>query len=383
MRTAKRIDELPPYLFASLDRKVQEARAKGVDVISFGVGDPDLPTPVHIVEAAQKAIADPATHQYPSYFGLPEFREAIAAYYQRRFEVKLDPDTQVLPLIGSKEGIAHLATAFIDPSDVALVCDPGYPVYSTSTILSGGSVRSVPLKADEGFLPDFGALDTSGAKVLWLNYPSNPTAATAGPDFFDEAVSFAKENDLLLAHDSAYAEITFDGFVAPSALQADGALEGVLEFGSLSKTYNMTGWRVGWAAGSAEAIEALGRVKTNIDSGIFNALQIAGVTALEGPQDSVAEMVATYTKRRDAVTDALGSSGLKVDPPKGSIYVWAPVPDGETSAGFAERLLGDAGVVVAPGTGYGKHGEGFVRFSLTISDLRLEEGMSRVAEALS
>lgn len=382
MRTAKRIDELPPYLFATLDKKVKAARDRGVDVISFGVGDPDLPTPQHIVEAAQKAMEDASTHRYPSYFGMSEFREAIAHYYQSRFGVKLDPDLNVLPLIGSKEGIAHLATAFIDPGDAALVCDPGYPVYSTSTILSGGRSHSVPLRSEDAFLPRFDEIDPSGAKILWLNYPSNPTSAVCDVTFFPDAVRFAKENDLLLAHDAAYTEITYDGYVAPSALQAEGALDVTLEFGSLSKTYNMTGWRVGWAAGSEEAIEALGRVKTNIDSGIFNALQIAGRTALLGPQDCVSEMIEIYTKRRDTAVEALNLAGLQVEAPKGSIYVWAPVPDGETSGGFAERLLDDAGVVVAPGTGYGEHGEGFVRFSLTIDDDRLTKGMERVAKAL-
>jgi len=383
MRLAKRIESLPPYLFASLDRKVAEARSRGVDVISFGIGDPDRPTPAHIVEAAQKALADPSTHRYPSYYGMDEFREAIAAYYKRRFGVDLDPKTEILPLIGSKEGIAHLATAFVDPGDSVLCSDPGYPVYETSAILAGGKVIPVPLDAENQFLPRLENIDPKDAqnsKILWLNYPSNPTAAVCDAQLFADAATFCEKHDLLLAHDAAYAEITYDGYVAPSAVQADK--NATIEFGSLSKTYNMTGWRVGWAAGSAMAIEALGRVKTNIDSGIFNALQQAGIAALEGPDDELKETISIYQKRRDSVVDALNSAGLMFDRPKGAIYVWSPVPEGETSAGFCEFLLETAGVVVAPGSGYGANGEGYVRFSLTIDDERLEEGMTRVVRAL-
>lgn len=385
MRIAKRIEALPPYLFAALDRKLEEARARGVDVISFGVGDPDLPTPSHIVEAAAEAVRDPSTHRYPSYSGMAEFREAIASHYRRRFGVELDPDTQVLPLIGSKEGIAHLATAFVDPGDSVLVSDPGYPVYASSSILAGGKVVNVPLVSEAGFRPDLGAVApdaAAAATILWLNYPSNPTAAVADEEFFAEAVRFCAGHDLLLAHDSAYVEITYDGYRAPSALQAPGALDHAVEFGSLSKTYNMTGWRVGWVCGASKAIEALGRVKTNIDSGIFNALQRAGSAALEGPQDSVAEMVEIYRKRRDRVVDSLNTAGWKLEAPRGSIYVWVPVPEGDTSGGFSEFLLERAGVAVAPGSGYGPTGEGYVRFSLTLADDRLEEGLSRILKAL-
>jgi LL-diaminopimelate aminotransferase len=385
VRTAKRIEALPPYLFAALDRKLGEARARGVDVISFGVGDPDLPTPSHIVEAAAEAMRDPATHRYPSYFGMGEFREAIASHYFRRFGVELDPESQVLPLIGSKEGIAHLATAFVDPGDSVLVSDPGYPVYASSSILAGGKVVNVPLVSEAGFRPDLGAVApeaAAAATILWLNYPSNPTAAVVDEEFFGEAVRFCAGHDLLLAHDSAYVEITYDGYRAPSALQAPGALEHAVEFGSLSKTYNMTGWRVGWVCGAAKAIEALGRVKTNIDSGIFNALQRAGVAALEGPQDSVTEVVEIYRKRRDRVVETLNTAGWTLDAPKGAIYVWVPVPEGDTSASFSEFLLESAGVAVAPGAGYGPSGEGYVRFSLTVPDDRLEEGLSRMLKAL-
>jgi LL-diaminopimelate aminotransferase len=385
VRTARRIEDLPPYLFASLDRRIAEARGRGVDVISFAIGDPDLPTPGRIVEAAVAAVRDPATHRYPSYYGLPELRGAIAGYYRRRFDVELDPETQVLPLIGSKEGIANLATAFVDPGDVVLVPDPGYPVYATSTILAGGRPRTVPLLPEDGFRPRLDQIspaDAAAAKILWLNYPNNPTAAVAGADTFGGAVEFCASHDVLLAHDAAYVEITYDGYVAPSVLQTPGASEVAVEFGSLSKTYNMTGWRIGWAVGSPVAVEALGRVKTNIDSGIFNALQRAGIEALEGPQDVVAASRGVYRRRRDLLVEGLNSAGWVLSPPQAAIYVWAPTPNGESSGEFADFLLEAAGVVVAPGAGYGLHGEGFVRFSLTIDDDRLAAGVDRIARAL-
>jgi LL-diaminopimelate aminotransferase len=381
VRLAERLTGLPPYLFAELDRKVSAKRAAGVDVISMGIGDPDLPTPRHVVEALQEAAEDPATHQYPSYYGLPAFRQAIADFYERRFDVRLDPDTEVLPLIGSKEGLAHLCLAFVDPGDEALVPDPGYPVYAIGTLLAGG--RAVPMLLDPstGFLPDFGRIaPTDRSKVLWLNYPGNPTAATTDVGFFGEAVAFARRHDLLICHDAAYSEITFDGYVAPSILEAPGAKDVAVEFGSLSKTYNMTGWRVGFVVGNAEAIRALSTVKTNLDSGIFNAVQRAAVVALNGPHDHVEVMRAVYQKRRDVVVAALADIGLAVQPPLGSIYVWVPTPEGRTSEGFASELLDVAGVVVAPGTGYGANGEGFVRFSLTVEDDRLEEAMRRIGK---
>lgn len=386
MRTARRIEKLPPYLFAEIDRKVAQARARGADIISFGVGDPDLPTPPHVVEALTEAARDPATHRYPSYTGMPEFRASIAAFYERRFGVTLDPDEQIQPLVGSKEGIFHLPVAFVDPGDVALIPDPGYPVYETGTILAGGDAVLMPLRAATGFKPDLGLIDPATAdraRVLWLNYPSNPTAACADDELFAGAVSFCRGNDILLAHDAAYTEITFDGYVAPSVLQADGALDCAVEFGSLSKTYNMTGWRVGWVAGSAVAIEAMKRLKTNIDSGIFDALQRAGIAALEGPQDYLAECVERYRHRRDLLCDGLKSMDVVVDPPKGSIYVWVPVPDGHTSESFTTYLLDACDIVVAPGNGYGPSGEGFVRFSLTLSDDRLEEGVERLRKAVT
>ena len=382
MKPARRISALPPYMFAELDRKIAEKRAAGVDVISLGVGDPDMPTPPHIVEAAQRAAADPSTHQYPSYFGMPELRAAIGDWYRVRFGVELDPETQIQPLIGSKEGIAHLPTAFVDPGDEVLVPDPGYPVYEMGTRLADGVPVATPLLAERAFLPDLEAAPVSDrTRVLWINYPSNPTAAVADLGFFEHATAFAREHDLLLAHDAAYSELTFDGYVAPSVLQA--GTEGVVEFGSVSKTYNMTGWRVGWAAGSADAIEALARVKTNIDSGIFNALQHAAIAALTGPQDVVEEMRATYQKRRDLVVGTLNELGWDLEAPRGSIYVWFPTRDGMSSAAFCELLLERARVVLAPGSGYGGGGEGYARISLTVPDDRLAEAMDRIREALA
>jgi LL-diaminopimelate aminotransferase len=383
MRTAKRIAAIPPYLFAEIDRKVAERRAAGIDVISFGVGDPDLPTPGFIVEELAKAARDPSTHRYPSYYGLPAFRRAIADFYRRRFGVELDPDTQVLPLLGSKEGIAHLPWAFVDPGDRVLVTEPGYPVYEVGAILAGGQPVHIPLRAEEGWFPAFERVGAAaGAKLLWLCYPSNPTGAVATLDQLQEAVRFAADGDLLLAYDNAYSEITYDGFVAPSVLQAPGAMEVAVEFGSLSKIFNMTGWRIGWVVGSPVAIEALGRVKTNIDSGVFNAVQRAGVAALESGMPHLPELLATYRRRRDRIMEVFWEAGWKVDAPKGALYVWLPTPPGESSVQFTARLLDQAGVVVAPGTGYGPSGEGYIRLSLTIGDERLEEGCERVRKAL-
>ena len=338
-----------------------------------------------MVEELARAAADPSTHQYPSYFGLPSFRRAVADFYRRRFGVELDPDTQVLPLIGSKEGIAHLPWAFVDPGDQVLVTEPGYPVYEVGTILAGGEPVYIPLTAEDGWFPDFAAVDPStapGAKLLWLCYPSNPTGAVATADQLAAAVRFAADRDLLLAYDNAYSEITYDGFVAPSVLQVPGATDVALEFGSLSKIFNMTGWRIGWAVGSPVAIEALGRVKTNIDSGIFNAVQRAGVAALESGMPHLPGLLATYRRRRDRIMEVFWDAGWKVEAPKGALYVWLPTPPGESSVDFTARLLDEAGVVVAPGTGYGPSGEGYISLSITIPDSRLEEGCERVRKAL-
>jgi len=382
VRIAKRIATLPPYLFAELDRKLAAKREQGVDVISLGVGDPDLPTPPHIVEALQEAVDDPATHRYPSYYGALEFRSTVAAWYGRRFGVAIDPETEVMALIGSKEGIGHIAFAFLDPGDEALIPDPGYPVYGVSTRLAGGTPVSLPMPAQSGFLPDLDAAPVSErTRALWL--PTNPTAAVADLGMFERSVAFAREHDLLLLHDAAYSEITFDGYVAPSPLQVPGAKDVTLEFGSASKFYNMTGWRIGWVVGSAEAIRALGIVKTNLDSGQFTAIQRAAIAALEGPEEHLDRLRAIYQGRRDLVIGTLNGLGWSLKSPLGSCYVWVPVPEGHTSMSFSDRLLDEAGVFVAPGSGYGDRGEGFVRFSLTVPDDRLTEAMDRLAGILA
>jgi LL-diaminopimelate aminotransferase len=383
VRIARRVVDLPPYMFAELDRKVSAKRDSGVDVISLGVGDPDLPTPRHVVEALQEAAEDPTTHQYPSYYGLPALRQAIAEWYRRRFDVELDPDTEVQPLIGSKEGIAHLAWAFVDPGDEVLVPDPGYPVYESGTRLAGGTPVSLPHLEENGFLPDLTSAPVSGrTTLLWLGFPSNPTAAVAELPLFEQAVAFAREHDLLLAHDAAYSEITFDGYVAPSVLQVPDATDVAVEFGSTSKTFNMTGWRVGWAVGNAQAIKALATVKTNMDSGIFNAIQRAAVAALTGPLDHLDRVRERYRERRDLVVETLNSLGWDLKAPLGSFYVWFRAREGISSADFCELLLDRAGVVASPGGGYGALGEGYVRFALTVADDRLAEAMERIRSVL-
>ncbi len=384
MRVAQRIASLPPYLFASLDAKLEAKREQGVDVISLGVGDPDLPTPGHIVEAMREAVGDPATHRYPSYFGSLEFRTAVAGWYRGRFGVDLDPRSEVMALIGSKEGLAHLAFALLDPGDESLVPNPGYPVYGTATLLAGGVVADLPLLAERDHQPDLDAVRISErTKLMWLNYPGNPTAAVAQPSDLERAVSFAREHDLLIAHDAAYSELTYDGYVAPSILQAPGAKEVAIEFGSLSKHYNMTGWRIGYVVGSSDAIRALSIVKTNLDSGQFTAIQRAAIAGLTGPQNHLDELRATYKRRRDVVVNTLNGLGWSLKPPLGSIYVWVPTPNDVTSTDFADVLLDRAGVFVGPGSGYGTQGEGYVRFSLTVADDRLDEAMDRIGRALA
>lgn len=382
---AERIANLPPYLFAELDRRVSAKKAEGADVISFGIGDPDFPTPKHIVDAARDAVSDPGTHHYPSYVGMPKLREAIAAWMQGRFGVSLDPNTEILPLWGSKEGVVHLPWAMIGEGDIALCADPGYPPYDVGTRLAGGTPTPLPLRASTGFLPDFGEIAGDVAartKLMWLNYPGNPTGATCDLAFFEQAVDFCRQNNIILAHDAAYSEITYDGYVAPSVLQVDGGKDVSVELHSFSKSFNMTGWRIGWAAGSAEVIEALGRLKTNLDSGVFDAIQHAGIAALEGSREFLDKQLAVFAHRRDIAVAGLQDAGLKAWTPKGSFYLWVPVPDGETSASFATKLLDEAAVVVAPGNGYGEFGEGYVRFSLTLADERVEEGIERVRKVL-
>lgn len=386
MWQAKRIEHLPPYLFAEIDRKIEEKKKAGVDVISLGIGDPVEPTPPHIIKQLHEALKNPENHRYPSYFGLPEFREAIASWYQRRFGVKLDPHKEILPLIGSKEGIAHISVALVDSGAYSLVPDPAYPVYSTGTVLVEGVPYYMPLLKENDFLPDLNGIRTEvvrRAKAMFLNYPNNPTGAVISKDFLGEVVDFALKNNIAVCYDNPYSEITFEGYTAPSFMEIPGAKEVGIEFHSLSKTYNMTGWRIGWAVGNADIIDALGRVKTNIDSGIFNAIQYAGIEALSGSQDCVEQMCATYQKRRDLVVEALSEIGLDVEKPKATIYIWAPVPKGySSSAEFAAHILEKAGVVVSPGNAYGPSGEGYIRISLSIKDERLKEALERIKNAL-
>ncbi|KKL11421.1 hypothetical protein LCGC14_2546000 [marine sediment metagenome] len=381
MNFAKRIEKLPPYLFAEISRKIAEKRSQGVDVISFGIGDPDMPTPQHLIDSLREASLDAANHRYPETKGLSELRQAIVRWYERRFGVSLDPEREVLPLIGSKEGLGHIALCFIDPGDVALVPDPGYPVYAMATLLAGGEAYYLPLREESGFLPDLEAVPGEvlrRARVLWLNYPNNPTGAVADIEFFQRAVAFAREHGLAVLHDGPYSEVAFDGYRPPSFLEAEGAREVGIEFHSLSKSYNMTGWRIGMAVGNAEIIDALMRVKSNLDSGIPQAIQRMAIAALEGPQECIEEHNRVYQRRRDRLVATLRGLGLRVSPPKASLYVWARVPDGATSTEFATRLLEEAGVAVTPGVGYGPSGEGYVRLSLTIPDERLEEGVRRL-----
>ncbi|HEY7270882.1 MAG TPA: LL-diaminopimelate aminotransferase [Dehalococcoidia bacterium] len=383
MRLAKRIEKLPPYLFAEISKKVAAKRAAGIDIVSFGIGDPDIPTPAHIMKSLHQAADEPVNHRYPESEGLPEFRKAVGDWYGRRFGVTLDPNKEVQSLIGSKEGIAHVALCLIDPGDVALVPDPGYPVYSVGSMFAGGEVHYMPLREEAGFLPDFNEIPEDvarRARVMWLNYPNNPTGAVADLGFFEEAVRFAKKHDIAICHDGPYSEVAYDGYKPVSFLQAEGAMDVGIEFHSLSKSYNMTGWRIGMAAGNPTLIDALMRVKSNIDSGIPQAIQRMAITALEGPQDCIPEHNDIYQRRRDKLVEALTSIGMRVHSPKASLYVWARVPDGFTSVEFAGRMIDDIGVVMTQGIGYGQYGEGFVRLSLTIPDAQLDEGVRRIKQ---
>ena len=383
MRLARRVEQLPPYLFLGISRLIERKRAQGVDVISFGIGDPDLPTPDHIVESLRRAAGDPVNHRYPESDGLPELRQAIARWYGRRHGVELDADAQVVPLIGSKEGIGHLPLCLIDPGDVTLVPDPGYPVYEAGTMFAGGEVVKLPLREEDGWLPRLDEAPREAlerARILWLNYPNNPTGAVADLAFFERAVRWAHDHDVVIAHDLAYADVTFDGYVAPSILEAEGADEVAVEFNSLSKAFNMTGWRIGMVVGNATVVDALTRVKSNLDSGVPQAIQQMAITALDGPLDEIARHNDIYRARRDRVVEVLRALGLHVDPPKASLYVWARLPEGERSSGeYAQQLVEETGVVVTPGLGYGDAGEGYIRLSLTVPDDRLDEGMRRLA----
>ncbi|MGD0111132.1 MAG: LL-diaminopimelate aminotransferase [Armatimonadota bacterium] len=383
MQIADRLLKTPPYPFAELARLKAEARAEGRDLVDFGIGDPDQPTPAHIVAALCESAHDPVTHQYDETGkGLPEFRQAVVSWYENRFGVALNPDTEVLRLIGAKEGIAHLAWAVLNPGDVALIPDPGYPVYKVASMFAGADLHFMPLHEKSGYLPDFAAIpaDVSRrAKLMYLCYPNMPTGAVAETDCYRRALAFAEKNDTLLCLDMAYSELYYDGYRPQSMLQVDGARARTIEVHSLSKTYNMTGWRIGFAVGSPEALNALEKLKSNVDSGAFLAVQRAAVAALSGPQDCVERMRAIYQKRRDMLVDGLAGIGWQVPKPKATCYVWAPVMQGYNSAQMAETLLRDAGVLVTPGSAYGTCGEGYVRFSLTVQGGNPEE---RIAEAV-
>ncbi len=383
---AQRIKRLPPYLFKEIDRMKDEVRARGVDIIDLGVGDPDLPTTDNVIDALTTAVRDPATHRYPSYSGMNLFREAAARWYKRRFDVDLDAATEVIALIGSKEGIANIPLAFIDPGDVLLHSSPCYPVYHSSTLFAGGQPYPMDLTARNDFLPDLGAVPQEildRAKMMFVNYPNNPTAACCGLDFFREVAEFGRKNNIIVCHDAAYTEMYYDDFVPPSFLQVEGAKEVGVEFHSLSKTYNMTGWRLGFAVGHPEVIAGLGKVKSNIDSGAFNAIQIAGVEALAGDQSAVKEMQSIYRERRNILVQGLKELGLEVELPKATFYVWVKTPKSHDSASFAKLLLEKAGVVVTPGAGFGQAGEGYVRFALTVDKARIGDAAKRIKECMS
>ena len=379
---AERLRRLPPYLFAQIEQKIAAKKAAGVDVISLGIGDPDTPTPGFIVETMREQVARPDTHQYPSNRGRESFREALAGFYSERFGVALDPATQIIPAMGAKEAVANVNLALLDPGDVALASDPGYPVYTTGPLLAGAEPVPMPLLAELGFQPDLDAIPAdvaARARLMFINYPNNPTGGVVEGDFFARVVGFARRHDIVVVHDNAYSEITYDGYRAPSFLETPGATDVGIEIFSLSKTYNMTGWRAGAVVGNADVVSAYWQLKTNIDSGMFEALQEAAAAALRSDQSSVAGMCAVYQRRRDVLVGALQRIGLRVNPPKGAIYVWARVPGGETSASFTEKVLEEAAVVISPGAAYGPSGEGFVRMSLTVPDDRLNEAADRIA----
>jgi LL-diaminopimelate aminotransferase len=385
VRFARRLDAVPPYLFAELERKIAEKRRAGVDVISLGIGDPDLPTPQPVVDALAAAAHDPETHQYPTNHGSDEFRETAAGFYRERFGVELDPASEIVPALGGKEAVGHIALALLDPGDVCLSPDPGYPPYTSGPVFAGAEVHYLPLAEANGFLPDLDAIPAEAlarANVLFLNYPNNPTGAVVEPGYFERAVELARAADLVVVHDNAYSELCYDGYRAPSFLETPGAKEVGVEIFSLSKGWNMTGWRSGLVAGNAEVVERFRHLKTNLDSGMFGAVQRATIAALTEAREFPREMSNMYERRRDLVADALAKIGLAVDPPKATPYFWVRVPDGQTSESFAELVLEEAGVVVSPGPAYGPSGEGFVRLSLTVPDDRLEEAVARIETSL-
>ncbi|MFN8576807.1 MAG: LL-diaminopimelate aminotransferase [Candidatus Sericytochromatia bacterium] len=383
MKTAKRMELIPPYLFAELDKKKAEAISKGVDVINMGIGDPDMPTPDHIIESMRKFVGDPETHNYPPYEGTKNFREAVAKFYKTRFNVDLDPEKEVLSLIGSKEGLAHIHLAYVDPGDYNLVPDPAYPVYKVTTHFAGGIPYIMPLLEENGYLPDLDKIPSDIAdksKLMFLNYPNNPTGAVATLEFFEKAVHFAKKHDILICHDLAYSEMAYDNYKAPSFLEVKGSKDVCIEFNSLSKTYNMTGWRLGMAVGNVDAVQALGRLKNNIDSGVFKAVQYAGIEALLGSQENVAKMNSIYQKRRDLMTEGLKKLGWDIKPIQATFYMWVPVPQGYNSTEFSTLLLEKAGIIVPPGVGYGEYGDKYFRIALTASEERIKEAIKRMEE---
>jgi LL-diaminopimelate aminotransferase len=383
LEAPERLKKLPPYLFAEIDRRKRQCISQGKDVIDLGVGDPDIPTPPFIVEALAEAAKDPANHRYALDAGMPVFRQAIREWFEKRFRVKLDPDKEILPLIGSKEGIAHLPLAILNPGDVALVPDPGYPVYHSSTLFAGGIPCFMPLLESNGFLPELGAVEPETlkkAKLLFINYPNNPTSAVAGLDFFKDVVAFARKNKILIAQDAAYTEMGYEDYRAPSILEVEGAKQVAVEFHSLSKTFNMTGWRVGFAVGNPDALALLAKVKSNIDSGIFQAIQLAGKIALEKGQDALKKNLKIYERRRDLFATGLRGLGWQFSAPKATFYCWIPVPPGYTSSELAVTFLDKMNIVVTPGNGFGKYGEGYFRVSLTVPESRLEEALRRIAE---
>ncbi len=378
---AKRIDQIPPYLFAEIDKKKEEMRRKGTDIIDLGIGDPDLPTPKPIIERLKKAAENPRNHRYPSYEGMIEFREAVAEWYENRFGIKLNPSAEILSLIGSKEGIAHIPLAFINPDDIVLVPSPGYPVYRVSTLFAGGTPYFLPLRKENGFLPILSEIPgavAKKAKLLFINYPNNPTSAVAERPFFEEVVAFARRHEIIVCHDAAYSEVAFDGYRPLSFLEVEGAREVGVEFHSLSKTFNMTGWRIGFAVGHSGILSGLGRVKTNIDSGLFQAIQEAGTEALRHLDTPLPEIISTYEKRREVMVRGLQEMGLEVDRPKATFYLWIRVPRGYTSSRFATLLLERGGIVATPGNGFGEEGEGYIRMALTVDEKRLKEAIERL-----
>jgi LL-diaminopimelate aminotransferase len=386
MQFAKRLEKIPPYLFAEIDRKRNELVAKGVDIINMAVGDPDKPTPSHILQVMHEAIDDASTHNYPPYQGTKEFREAAVKWMERRFGVTgLNPDTEVVSSIGSKEAIHNTFLAFVEAGDYTLIPDPGYPVYRTSTIFAGGESFTMPLKPENNYLPNLSAIPeevASKAKLLWINYPNNPTGALATLEFFEELVAFCKQYDILLCHDHAYAEMAYDGYKPPSVLQVPGAKDVAIEFHSLSKSYNMTGWRVGFVVGNAIGVKGLAQVKTNVDSGVFKAIQACAIAAYSTTTEAELQAVmSVYQNRRDIIINGLQSLGWPIQPPKATLYVWTPVPPGYSSAEFVSLLLDKCGILVPPGNGYGAAGEGFFRIALTIPDERLQEGIQRMKDA--